>query len=496
MGTTEAENERQTSLRPSVERPDGMAGGPAREDAGLRGFVRRRQTVRLRLTLWYLGILALILALLGAYVYLLQGHNLMEQVDSGLKAAAEMEAETSLEDFENPSAHSGGGLGSGDFVVRLVSANGEVLEGVGPFRRVPVWLPDGEDYGTLEGQRVRWRVYSRPVQTTGGQTAWLQAAQSLTATDQALASLLRQLLLGAPIALLLAGIGGHFLANRALAPIGRMTRTAQQITASDLSRRIDHHGPADELNELASTFDRMLERLEHAFARERRFVADVSHELRTPLTALKGRIQVTLSRRRTANEYEETLRELEQEVDRLTRLSTDLLLLARMDRGALPPRHEELELETLLEAVIDQVRPLAQARELELDGVLQPGLQLQGDADQLIRLFLNLLDNAIKYTDAGGRVTVSARRLNGKAEVEVADTGKGIAGQDVERIFDRFYRGEVSRARATGGYGLGLSIAYEIVRAHGGNIGVESEEGRGSTFTLTLPVGAKTPLSG
>jgi signal transduction histidine kinase len=212
----------------------------------------------------------------------------------------------------------------------------------------------------------------------------------------------------------------------------------------------------------------------------------VSHELRTPLTALRGRIEVTLTRPRSSIEYEDTLRSLETEVERLTRLSEDLLLLARFDRGALAPRREHVDLSELLTAVAEQVRPLAEARGQVLEERAEPGLVLTGDPDQLVRLFFNLLDNAVKFTGGGGRIELAARRDGAAVTVEVSDTGAGIAPEHVDKVFDRFYRAEESRARATGGHGLGLAIAGEIARAHGGTVSVSSRPGHGSTFTVTL----------
>ena len=255
----------------------------------------------------------------------------------------------------------------------------------------------------------RWRVYSEAVTLPGGQPGWLQAGRSLAGTEAALARLRRQLLLGLPIMLVFAAVGGLFLAGRALSPIDRMATAAEQITGSDLSGRM---GPQDseELGRLAGAFDRMLERLDKAFQRERRFVADVSHELRTPLTALRGRIEVTLTRPRSRPEYEETLESLATEVARLTRLSEDLLLLARFDRGAQVMRPEPVDLSVLLASVAGQLRPLAEARGQVLVEDVPPGLALRADPDQLIRLFFNLVDNASKFSADGGRIALTARQ--------------------------------------------------------------------------------------
>jgi heavy metal sensor kinase len=347
---------------------------------------------------------------------------------------------------------------------------------------------------TFEGEP--WRVFTEsipPSDVTGHRGKWIQVGQEMDAIVQTLANLRNQMMLGLPLALLLAGLGGYFLAWRALRPIEQITHTAQAINAGDLSRRIDHQGPADEIGRLAGTFDRMLGRLEKAFERQRRFTADAAHELRTPLAALKGRIEVTLNRPRTAATYAETLQEMGSQVDRLIRLSNDLLFIARLDD---PERQtvqqEKVELESLLDAVVDQVQPLARRKEIALAYAIPGKVEVEGDLDLLIRLFLNLLDNAIKYTPSGGRVFVTAQTRADEAVIAVSDSGPGIPAEHLPHLFQRFYRVEADRARlpdgaGEDGTGLGLAIASEIVRVHGGRIDVESRGGEGATFTVRLP---------
>jgi signal transduction histidine kinase len=291
-------------------------------------------------------------------------------------------------------------------------------------------------------------------------------------------------------------LGGFFLASRALQPIDRITQTAQAISASDLDRRIHYKGPADEVGRLAQTFDTMLNRLQTAFVRERRFTSDAAHELRTPLAALKGRIGVTLSRPRQPAVYRETLQEMEQQVDRLIRLSNDLLFMTQLEQAQIRPQQERIMMADLVGAVVDQVRPLAEAKSITLEQNIYSGLMLQGDLDLLIRLHLNLLDNAIKYTPTGGRVMVQAKQDGSQAIISIRDTGPGIPAEHVPQLFERFYRVESDRARwrrdnghenGENGAGLGLSIAYEIARTHGGNLTVQSDVGRGTTFFVQLP---------
>ena len=287
--------------------------------------------------------------------------------------------------------------------------------------------------------------------------------------------------------LLLAGSGGLILADRALRPIDRITRTAQRIGAGDLAQRLGYRGPPDEIGRLAATFDKMLDRLQAAFVRERRFTADASHELRTPLTALKGRIEVTRSRPRSRTEYDTALNDMGKEVDRLIRLSTDLLFLARLDQGGSRRQPEALNLSHLLEAVIDQVQPLAETKNLSVVKQFPPTLSVRGHPDHLIRLLLNLLDNAIKYTPRGGQVTVQGTNQEKAAEVKISDTGPGIPLEHQPHLFEPFYRVETARSSSHGGSGLGLTIAYEIARADGGELSVQSQPDQGTTVTVHLP---------
>lgn len=461
---------------------------PPARSAGLRRRLPGRRTLRLRLTFWYVAVLALSIGVIAVLFYVGLEAALRSQVDKGIRETAATEAKTSVGDFLQNGPGQTPDEASSESMIRVLSADGQILGGAGAFHRPPAGEQPQAGVATVEtpGDNTRWRVYTQAVELPTGEPAWLQTGRSLGATEAALSRLRRQLFLGLPVILLLAGIGGLFLAGRALAPIDHMATAAERITGSDLSSRM---GPqsSEELDRLAAAFDRMLERLDKAFQRERRFVSDVSHELRTPLTALRGRIEVTLTRPRSRPEYEDSLRILEAEVARLSRLSEDLLLLARFDRGALAPRLEQVDLSELLASVAEQIRPLAEARRQTLAEDVEPDLGLHADPDQLIRLFLNLLDNAVKFTPDGGQIGLTGRRSGALIEVEVSDTGTGIEPEHLMNIFDRFYRAERSRARSTGGHGLGLAIASEIARAHGGVLSVSSRLGEGSTFTVALP---------
>jgi signal transduction histidine kinase len=269
-----------------------------------------------------------------------------------------------------------------------------------------------------------------------------------------------------------------------LSPIDRITHIAQKIAGGeDLSARLNLPGSGDEVSRLATTFDAMLARLDGSFRRERQFIADASHELRTPLAAMQAILGVVREGVRSSREYRLAMDDLAVETDRLRGLMEDLLRLARgEDRTTLT--REPVNLSNLLTDVIDSLQPLAEAKDLVLHSQVAEGLAMNGDMDALIRLFVNLIDNAIKYTERG-KITVGARAEVDKIIASVTDTGIGIPATQLPHIFDRFYR--VNPARPSGGAGLGLAIARQIARLHGGSLEVVSTLGAGSTFTVTLP---------
>jgi two-component system OmpR family sensor kinase len=274
---------------------------------------------------------------------------------------------------------------------------------------------------------------------------------------------------------------------RLLSPLETITDAADQINrADDLSRRVPYDGPPeDEIGQLVGAINQTLERIEVLFTSQQRFIADVSHELRTPLTVIKGNVDLM---RRMKSLDGESLDSIDQEAGRLTRLVTDLLLLAKAEAGQLPLTKSAVELDTLLLEVFTEMRVLAGNRvQVKLTEIDQ--LQVGGDRDRLKQVFLNLIANAIQYTPAGGEVFLSLGRSGEHAKLIVRDTGPGIPAEDLPYIFERFYRAEKSRTRSgTVGFGLGLSIAHWIVEQHGGKIEVSSREGKGTTFAVWLPI--------
>ena len=338
---------------------------------------------------------------------------------------------------------------------------------------------------TINGISVR--VLSVPLKTNRGPVGYLQIGSSMALVDITQRALSNVLVVLTALIMIVVGVSTWVLTGDALRPLEAVTQLATQITqADDLSRRIPFSGSAkDEMGQLIVAFNDTLERLESLFNTQRRFLADVSHELRTPLTVIKGEVGLM---RLTGGIDDESLHNIELEVDRLTRMVGDLLLLAQAESGRLPLELVPIELDTVLLEAFQQIQTLAGGKlTLHLDEIDQ--LVVNGDRDRLKQVILNLLANAVEYTPQGGDVRVALRKAGMEAQLVVQDTGPGIPAEDLPFIFERFYRAERSRKRNTGGgFGLGLSIVHWLVRKHDGRIEVKSETGKGTRFTVWLPL--------
>lgn len=453
------------------------------------------QNLRLRLVAWYSLLAGLSMLISDGLMYFEFRRTLLNQVDNALEVTAiqalkniDDEVDVLTFDPRQDSPVLASLLDEAGVSVDLLGEDGIVKERFGDSLTFPAQARLEPGFKTVSNDNGRWRVYVQEILPRDNRPAgWLRVAHSLHSVDVTLRSLLNRHLLEIPLSLVMIGLGGLFLANRALKPIGQITRMAERVRVSgDLTQRIRYQGAPDELERLATMFDDMLDSLQATFEREKRFTADASHELRTPLTVLKGRLHVALSQPRTAAIYEETLQGIESEVDRLIRLSSDLLLLSQLEQHSLELHLGTVDLSDLLAAIAEQIQPLAELHQLHFATHIASQLHIQGSPDHLIRLFLNLLDNAVKHTPAHGQVQLIAETQKHSIQVKVCDTGIGIAPEHLPHLFERFYRVEKSRSRAIGGTGLGLAIAQEIVHRHNGAIAVQSELGKGTTFTVTF----------
>jgi len=448
------------------------------------------RSLRVRFAVWTALVILSVLAVFGATVYFRMEHDLSAALDSSLRvSASQIVASLNIENgqlqlpdslAEQPN---GGSIPSG-FRARILAPDGQVLRQSGePIPQPPAALGSSTSASYSTAGEPPLRIYTALVTDSGHPVAIVQVAQPTAPVQDTLDTLLAILLVAAPLLVIAAGLGGYLLAAKALQPVDAMTQMARRISAEDLTARLDLPQTEDEVGRLAATLDSMLERLEASFRRERQFTSNASHELRTPLAAMQTIIGVTRQKRRTPPEYEQALDDLTEETNRLRGLVEALLRLARSDTEVLD-RTERIDITTLLEDIVESMRPMAEGKNLQLSSMLEKDMSLFGQQDELIRLFVNLLDNAIKYTPSG-TIEVRATKEDGLLRIDVEDTGIGIPAEDLQHVFERFYR--VGPSRSTEGSGLGLALAQQIVEAYGGTISTESQERNGTTMTVLLP---------
>ena len=471
-------------------------------------------STRVRLTLWYTFVLAVLLVMLGGAIYVILSNSLRANIDAQLTATADQILSASrVRQFSNilqvdvPEEldifrASGVGVLIVDNSHTIVRKSRNVGNFSDLFDAAALAQVTPQNFVTRDVRTgtMHMRVLTAPIAVDDQQVGYLQVAALLDDVDESMRQLGALMLIGGAVGVLAAGVGGAFLARQALAPIDRITQTATTIArAGDLERRVPQPPRRDEVGRLAETFNLMLDRLELLFKSQQRFIADISHELRTPLTTIRGNVDLL---QRMGGSDPASLDAIRSESDRMIRLVGDLLLLAQADAG-LPMQREPVAIDRLASEVVRQLQVIAGNVNVTLHTASTEGVGVRGDTDRLRQLLLNLVDNAIKYTPAGGQVQVRVSAQDGWARVDVADSGPGIPPEHLQPgpngtplIFERFYRVEKSRARLaaqnTGrrgsGTGLGLSIAQWIAQSHDGRIDVRSEPGQGTTFTVWLPL--------
>ncbi len=471
-------------------------------------------SIRLRFTLLYTFILALTLTIFGIALYTIQAQDTLRSLKLDLSQGANKLAEAALKTdshsdppgseqhplpppipFDEFSSEQAFQAFPEREIGRILDETGNLV--ASPFGRQEDALPlSDEGLQALQNQQEWWEtetvadekmlIYSRPVIVDDQVVYIVQVARPLTERDRTLQSLATTLLIAGSFIIIIAFGIGWVLSGITLRPIHRITQTAQTIgDERDFTRRVAYTGPQDEVGQLASTFNAMLARLQDAFQKvehslemQRDFVADVSHELRTPLTTLRGNLGLL---RRTPpappEEQADILNDMVDESDRLIRLVNDLLLLARADAGRRLVK-EPVDVSLVLEETCRQARQLDPQRKINLD--TSPDLRVMGDRDAIKQVLLIALDNALKHS--AGNINVAAKQQRALVEIRVQDFGEGISAEKLERVFDRFYRGD--ETSTTPGFGLGLPIAKTLVERQGGEIMMESELGKGSTVFL------------
>ena len=448
------------------------------------------KSIKFRLTVSYLVAIVLPLVVFGTVAYIMLSKNLYRNLDEALRArVAELENSITVKDNQISFEQKFNDL------ILIYDASGALLQRLGPnvrFSKIEEMVQQAL-FGqgsfltapTTEGQDVR--LYAAPF-NLDSRTRIAIIVGRLTREISEMLSIFRVVIIYSAVAvLLLAGIGGMFLANRTLKPFDHISDIAREIGEGDLSRRIDIQSE-DEMGRLAGTLNGMIARLEESFQKQRQFAADASHELRTPLAIIQAESSLALDKKRSQAEYRKSLELVSQEVAYMSEIIGKLLLLARNDAGSESLNFQEVNIRDLLTELSSDVEALAQEKAVTFNLGPMDSLTVKGDRLKLRQLFLNILDNAIRYTPSGGTVSGSLVRKNGQACVSITDTGIGIPAEDLPLIFDRFYRVDKARSRSEGGMGLGLAISISIAKLHGGKIEVESQVGKGSTFHIFLPI--------
>ena len=451
-----------------------------------------RLPIRARLTLVSAALMAVVLAASGGFLYFRLRADLLEAVDAGLRSRTEA-LQANLEGSDTTLGEGGGLAEPSDAFAQVLGPDGEVIEsspglGTGP-------ILTGADVTGLGGPRfferdvvtVEEPVPARLLAVPSSDGRVLVVGASLEDQHEALARLGILLAVGGPLALILASGVGWVVAGAALRPVERMRAEAAAISASEPGRRLPPSGTGDEVDRLGKTLNEMLERLEQALQRERRFVDEASHELRTPLANLRTELDLALRRSRSSEELEAALRSAAEETERLARLAEDLLVLARADRGRAPVRREPVDLAELVGGTVEAFAVPAAKAGVSIETRMPQVLQVNLDPLRIRQAIGNLLDNALRHTPPGGIVTVEVDHSDGFLSLGVRDSGEGFPAAFLPSAFEPFTRPDASRSREDGGTGLGLAIVRAVAEAHGGTAEARNRPEGGASITLRIP---------
>jgi heavy metal sensor kinase len=486
-------------------------------------------SIRFKVTVWYMLILAVTLSVFSVFLYYNFHDSLYEDVNDLLRSRAEGVAdaistywlaqrvkERTQDDSDKETAN----LGHKDFIgvanswvkaksndpkllniiVRIFDFRGKEIAvsrqtqgNQNLIKKIYFAALKGESrydsvlFSFSDGKPIMMRTFTMPVFDYRKEVSYIvQVSSPLSSLENSLNRLRFILLLLIPITTLIAGVFGEFLTRLALNPVDSMISTIRQISVENLKLRVDVPAVNDEITRLAETFNQMLGRLESSFVFERRFIQDISHELKTPLTILRGELEVALNRMRSPKEYESVLVSNLEEIKKISSMVENLLILAHFDNRDIRLELAPIDLSELMQELADKVKLMAQEKNIKINWIKKEQALTVGDRNHISRIFLNLLDNAIKYTPQDGEITIWTGKAERFSQVRIGNSGQGIDAKEIPYIFERFYRGDKSRSGS--GFGLGLSISKSIVEAHNGQISVKSVLGQGVEFKVSLPV--------
>ena len=462
------------------------------------------RSIRFRLTAWYAGLLAALLLLFSVATYIVLQRYLTKTLRNSLAKQARDIGDTLLANV-NQSGESyvvheikeHYAPETNDLFLRVTRGDGTVLYISGTPRNKnfdPSTI--APQTGTVTEESAREMevdndssllIETLPYVARDGSRFLIEIGAPHKEIENVSVGLLMALAIALPLAIAVAVGGGYLLMKRALKPVDEITKSAERITSQNLSERLPVAHTGDELERLSLTLNQMIARLEKAFQQSSRFSADASHELRTPLSILRGELETLARKPNVSPDVRETIGSALEETDRLTKITENLLALSRLDAET-QLEQTEVDLGELVTTTTDQMKLLAEDKKISLRCDASADVDVRGSRARLKQVVVNLVDNAIKYTSEGGEVQVTVNTSDGKAILEVTDTGVGIPAESLPQIFERFYRADKARTRKLGGTGLGLSIVKSICKAHGGEVMVESIDGRGSRFRVELPL--------
>ncbi len=458
-------------------------------------------TLRARLALVNVAVLLIALLLLAAIVLNQVVNDLYEKLDRDLeiishRELARVEIVNNTPLFAPSINQSQRQLGPIGFI-RLLDSQGQITDGLGAYAGVPVLprslatTPQGSVSNQTSEKGLPLRVHTLPIVANDTVVGYIQVADSREEVQETIDQVRRSLIVGTPLALLVSGLISLLAARQALRPLATMTQSAAAISAEALGeQRLPVPKAKDEVQALALAFNATLDRLAAAFARQRRFTADASHELRTPVTAILGHAELALNRPRSLEAYQHTLALIRSEAERMQRLIGRMLTLARLEAGRQTLSFAPTDVSYLVHTLVDTFHATATAKGLSLNFSGPAALTIQTDADSLTQILLNLLENAMAYTEQGS-IDIALTATSDHICFKISDTGRGIPPEHLPYIFQPFYRADASRSQNDGSVGLGLALTRELVHLLGGSIEVTSQPQVGTTFALTLPAELK-----
>jgi heavy metal sensor kinase len=458
--------------------------------------------------MWYAGLLALLLALFGGSTWFGLARYLHRSLSESLAGQARqigesflLDVQTSGESYIIEEINEHFAPEKNDHFVRVTRADGSALYVSGqPISKG--FDPAQVSAAPLSSWRAAMRderlpgdgellIYSLPFTARDGSRFLIETGAPYEFIEDTLRGLLLTLVVGLPVMIAVAMVGGYWIMRRALLPLDEITSGAERITSRNLSERLPVAHSGDEIERLALALNRMIARLDESFQYIRRFTADASHEMRTPLTVLRGELEAIAQRPRLDDETRNTIGSSLEETERLSRIVESLLAISRLDAGEAQMERIIFDLAELAGATVEQMRLLAEDRNIALRCEANGAVTIAGDRARIKQVVVNLVDNAVKYTPEGGLVRVVVGVENNHAILRVEDNGAGIPSEALPHVFERFYRVDKVRSRQMGGAGLGLAIVKSIVMAHGGQVAVESAEGCGSRFHVELPLAGR-----